>query len=37
MQLISEYIGSQKIRLVGVRVSKLKEIDPRQMLITDFT
>jgi nucleotidyltransferase/DNA polymerase involved in DNA repair len=37
MQLLSEFLGRQKIRLVGVGVSKLREIDERQMLITDFT
>jgi len=26
----------QKLRLVGVGVSRLREIDDRQMLITDF-
>ena len=36
MQLLSEFIGSQKIRLVGVGVSRLREIDSRQMLIKDF-
>jgi DNA polymerase IV (DinB-like DNA polymerase) len=36
MQLLSEFIGSQKIRLVGVGVSRLWERDVRQMLITDF-
>lgn len=37
MQLLSEFPGKQKIRLVGVRVSRLREIDERQMLIIDFT
>ena len=37
MQLLSEFLGRQKIRLVGIGVSKLREIDERQMLITDFT
>jgi DNA polymerase IV (DinB-like DNA polymerase) len=36
MQLLSEFIGRQKIRLVGVGVSRLREIDSRVMLITDF-
>lgn len=36
MQLLSEFIGRQKFRLVGVGVSKLRESDERQMLITDF-
>jgi hypothetical protein len=36
MQLLFEFIGSQKIRLVGVGVSRLRERDARQMLITDF-
>ena len=36
MQLLSEFIGRQKLRLVGVGVSRLREIDARQMLITDF-
>jgi DNA polymerase IV (DinB-like DNA polymerase) len=37
MQLLSEFIGRQKIRLVGVGVTKLREKDERQTLITDFT
>jgi DNA polymerase IV (DinB-like DNA polymerase) len=36
VQLLSEFIGRQKIRLVGVGVSRLRERDKRQMLITDF-
>ena len=36
MQLLSEFIGSQKIRLVGVGVSRLRERDARRTLITDF-
>jgi len=36
-QLLSEFIGRQKFRLVGVGVTKLRERDERQMLITDFT
>jgi len=35
-QLLCEFIGRQKIRLVGVGVSRLKERDERQTLITDF-
>ena len=37
MLLLSEFIGIQKIRLVGVGVSRLRERDERQTLITDFT
>lgn len=36
MLLLSEFIGRQKIRLVGVGVSRLREIDSKQMMITDF-
>jgi DNA polymerase IV (archaeal DinB-like DNA polymerase) len=36
MQLLSEFIGKQKLRLVGVGVSRLRERDERQTLITDF-
>ena len=36
MKLLSEFIGKQKIRLVGVGVSRLRERDKRQTLITDF-
>lgn len=36
MQLLAEFIGKQKIRLVGVGVSRLREKDTRQTLITDF-
>jgi len=36
MQLLSEFIGRQKFRLVGVGVSKLRERDERQTLITNF-
>ena len=36
MQLLSKFIGKQKIRLVGVGVSRLRERDHRQTLITDF-
>jgi len=37
IQLISEFFGRQKFRLVGVGVTKLRERDKRQTLITDFT
>ena len=37
MQLLSEFIGRQKFRLVGIGVTKLRERDKRQTLITDFT
>jgi DNA polymerase IV (archaeal DinB-like DNA polymerase) len=36
MQLLSEFIGRLKLRLVGIEVSRLREIDDRQMLIMDF-
>ena len=36
MQLLVEFIGSQKIRLVGIGVSRLRERDVRQTLITEF-
>jgi DNA polymerase IV (archaeal DinB-like DNA polymerase) len=36
IQLLSEFLGRQKVRLVGVGVSKLREIDERQTLIMDF-
>jgi DNA polymerase IV (DinB-like DNA polymerase) len=36
IQLLAEFIGRQKIRLVGVGVSRLKETDSRQTMITDF-
>lgn len=36
MQLLSEFLGRQKFRLVGVGVSRLRERDERQTLITDF-
>jgi DNA polymerase IV (archaeal DinB-like DNA polymerase) len=36
MQLLSEFIGSPKIRLVGIGVSRFRERDARQTLITDF-
>ena len=36
MQLLAEFMGRQKIRLVGIGVSRLRERDERQTLITDF-
>ena len=36
MQLLTEFIGKQKIRLVGIGVSRLRERDVRQTLVTDF-
>ena len=36
MQLLSEFIGGRKFRLVGIGVTKLRERDERQTLITDF-
>lgn len=36
IQLLSEFIGRQKLRLVGVGVTKLRIRDERQTLITDF-
>jgi DNA polymerase IV (archaeal DinB-like DNA polymerase) len=36
IQLLSEFIGRRKFRLVGVGVTKLREKDERQTLITDF-
>ncbi|WP_155400916.1 DNA polymerase IV [Methanosarcina mazei] len=36
MQLLAEFIGKQKIRLVGVGVSRLRERDERQTMITEF-
>ncbi|MGV8076129.1 MAG: hypothetical protein ACP5N0_02335 [Methanosarcina sp.] len=33
MQLLLEFLGSQKIRFVGVGISKLREIDKRQRLL----
>jgi DNA polymerase IV (DinB-like DNA polymerase) len=35
-QLFAEFIGKQKIRLVGIGVSRLRERDVKQTLITDF-
>lgn len=36
MQLLLEFMGRRKFRLVGVGVAKLRERDERQTLITDF-
>ena len=36
IQLLSEFMGKRKFRLVGVGVTKLRERDERQTLITDF-
>ena len=36
IQLLSEFIGRRKLRLVGIGVTKLRERDERQTLITDF-
>jgi DNA polymerase IV (DinB-like DNA polymerase) len=36
MQLLSEFIGGRKLRLVGIGVTKLCERDEKQTLITDF-
>lgn len=36
LQLLLEFMGRQKFRLVGVGVAKLRERDERQTLITDF-
>jgi len=36
IQLLSEFIGRRKFRLVGVGVTKFRERDERQTLITDF-
>ncbi len=36
MQLLSEFIGNRKLRLVGIGVTKLRERDEKQTLITDF-
>jgi DNA polymerase IV (DinB-like DNA polymerase) len=37
MRLLTEFIGRQKLRLIGVGVSKLRKRDERQTLIGDFT
>lgn len=36
MQLLSEFIEGRKLRLVGIGVTKLREKDERQILITDL-
>jgi DNA polymerase IV (DinB-like DNA polymerase) len=36
MQLLAEFIGKQKFRLVGIGVSRLRERDDRQTFISDF-
>ncbi len=36
IQLLSEFIGNRKLRLVGIGVTKLRERDEKQTLITDF-
>ncbi len=36
VQLLSEFLGKKKIRLVGVGVAKIREIDDRQTLIMNF-
>ncbi len=36
IQLLLEFLGRQKFRLVGIGVTKLRERDERQSLITDF-
>jgi DNA polymerase IV (DinB-like DNA polymerase) len=36
MWLLAEFIGRQKIGLVGVGFSRIRERDSRQTLITDF-
>jgi DNA polymerase IV (archaeal DinB-like DNA polymerase) len=36
VQLLSKFLGRQKMRLVDVGVTKLREIDERQTLTTDF-
>ncbi len=36
IQLLSEFIGGRKLRLVGIGVTKLRERDKKQTLITDF-
>lgn len=34
--LIQEFIGQEKFRLVGIGISKLEKIDKKQTMITDF-
>ncbi|MCC4769235.1 DNA polymerase IV [Methanosarcina sp. DH2] len=36
IQLLSEFMGRRKFRLVGVGVTRLRERDERQTMITDF-
>nr|WP_292391857.1 hypothetical protein [Methanosarcina sp. UBA5] len=36
LQLLSKFIGNRKLRLVGIRITKLCERDEKQTLITDF-
>ncbi|AKB74957.1 DNA polymerase IV [Methanosarcina lacustris Z-7289] len=36
IQLLSEFMGRRKFRFVGVGVTKFRERDERQTLITDF-
>jgi len=36
LQLLAEFIGRQKIRLISVGVSRIRGRDVRQTLITDF-
>jgi DNA polymerase IV (archaeal DinB-like DNA polymerase) len=36
VQLLSEFLGRQKIRLVGIGVTKFRKVDEKQTLITDF-
>jgi DNA polymerase IV (DinB-like DNA polymerase) len=36
IHLLSEFIGGRKLRLVGIGVTKLRERDEKQTLITDF-
>jgi DNA polymerase IV (archaeal DinB-like DNA polymerase) len=36
IKLLAEFIGGQKLRLIGVGVSRFRERDVRQTMITDF-
>jgi DNA polymerase IV (DinB-like DNA polymerase) len=36
VQLLSEFIGLQKFRLIGIGVTKIREKDEKQALIADF-
>lgn len=36
IQLLSEFIGGRKLRLIGIGVTKFRERDEKQTLITDF-